>query len=362
MNSNIINKLGSLLSFQKKATPAVAIDIEPTSIALLEFSKTRNHYTLQHHQLQMLEKDIYQKDELKDPSAFSRSLRQAINAAKINNQTASIAAPSGLVIVKQVSVDASLSPIQVESHAQTEANKAFPGIVDSLYLDFMVNKRDTKNATRSDMLLIAARKEELQPRLEAIQAAGLQVKIIDVDYYALARAYPLIAPQLAENHVEQNIALLNIETHHLLMTVMHKSDMTYCNHQAYNGEALTDLINQQINPTKKTTEEEAAPETSSPETLSKELSEQIGSQIKRSLQFHASAAPGKSISQIVLSGRCALIPTLSKAVEAATQIPTIIANPFTHVEIPPHIDKTLLDQQAPAYMISCGLAMHGMQK
>ncbi len=58
------------------------------------------------------------------------------------------------------------------------------------------------------MLLAACRKENVDIREDALEIAGLTTKIVDVEAYALERAYSLIEPQLDSQGEELVVAIV----------------------------------------------------------------------------------------------------------------------------------------------------------
>ena len=83
----------------------------------------------------------------------------------------------------------------------------------------------------------------------------------------------------------------------------------------------------------------------------------MGLEIARALHFFFSSTPYNQVSQIVLSGGCAAIPGVDAAITRRTQVPTVIANPFSTMDVSPKIRSTNLAQDAPSLMVACGLAL-----
>lgn len=365
---NIFNKLIDLFETGSKGPHAtMGLDIEPSSIALLELGCTEHKIELQHMAIVALDNDIVSYDDVNQPDALIKALNQVKRKAGIGSKTVAIIAPGTLVVTKEISLPISIKKDQWEFYAWSEARKIFSGLINNLYLDFAVDENvQTMEKTKlKKMLLIAARKQEMARRLKAIEDSGLQTKIIDVDYYALERAYPLIIEQLPKNHIQQHVALLHVDTAFMLMAVMHNDTMVYCHRQGYDGSLLSKLIEkylfgdsmvEQINEGK-----EAQTKTASFLQKSSQV-DRLANRIQHFLEFYYAESHIKKLDHIVLSGRCAVIPKLDEYVQQKVNIPTIVANPFCNFKISDNIDKTNIKRKAPAFMLSCGLALRGIKK
>lgn len=257
------------LSLVKKVgpRPKVGLDIEPTSIALVEFSGGFGQLQLKAASLLGISKNILTNEEVKDKNALTEAISKIKLLSHCRTKTISINAPGTLVVTKEVTVPTNLEENDWENHARNEAKKLFPGLENNLFMDFTVYETKKGDKTVNNMLLIAARKKEMEDRIETISKGGLQTEVVDIDYYALERAYPLIVPQLPPEHVDQHVALLHVDTTAMLMNVIHNKQTEYTHRQTYNGEVIANAILKYLDldvyessPEKETESEKTAPE------------------------------------------------------------------------------------------------------
>ncbi len=116
-------------------------------------------------------------------------------------------------------IDNRLNAEEIESRAWIEANRHFPDLIGEIYLEFYIQPSSTGKANETELVLIACRKEHIKPYLETLQAAGLTVKIIDVNCYALERALPLVTDISSSI---KTIAILNLNINLSSLVVVHK--------------------------------------------------------------------------------------------------------------------------------------------
>ena len=360
-----------LHSFGFKALTHAGIDIDPTSIVLLQLNRVNDHFELQHLAVEPLPAQTIINDVVDNVSALATAIQNAHQQANVKADFSAIAAPSNLVVTKQIRMSSQVRMGGEEFFAWSEARKAFPRLIDNLYLDFVIQDENSDANNKSsinpgkNMSLITARKKELQTRLEATQKAGLPTKILDVDYYALARAYSLIAPQLPKEHVDQYVAILNIDTSSILMMVMHQNDMVYYHRQSFRGEALTDIVLHHLGlgaNSASSADTQVSATHNDQQQLSEEHKRILTTQAQRLIQFFQSENAGASIDRLVLAGRCAVIPQLDMVIQEKTAVPTVITQPFLNMTRSSEASVDINLNLAPAFMLSCGLAMRDTAK
>lgn len=332
---------------------SIGLDLEPTSLSWVEFSQNSKKMQLSQAEFTNLEGKILGNDQVFQEGGLTDAISKLQQKTKSKSQSVALLAPGSLVVSKEIPLNAHVPKHQWENVAWAEARKVFPGLANNLYLDFHVEepKEEGKNKNRS-MLLVASRKKELQPLLRSIRAAKLTPTILDVDYYALARAYRLIKGQLPEGHLQQHTAILNIDTNSMLMVVMHQGKMSYCHRQNYNGNDFVSLLTPLINGE----QTDSLDQQDASSAVNKLIQ-----YIQRFLQFYHSEAPRAGLDNLVLSGRCAILPFLEANVEALVNLPTTVANPFHNMHIAAHLDEQKIKTLAPAYMLASGLALRGVE-
>jgi len=85
--------------------------------------------------------------------------------------------------------------------------------------------------------------------------------------------------------------------------------------------------------------------------------EQGATDISRSLQFFFTSTPYTRVDRIFLGGGAAVTPGLVEAVVQKGRVPTEVLSPFLGMEIASGVREKQLRLDAPALLVSCGLAM-----
>ena len=92
-----------------------------------------------------------------------------------------------------------------------------------------------------DVLLAACRRETIDARVEALELADLIPKVVDVEAYAMERAFELIKVQW---QIEESatVAVVDIGATMTTLSVLHKGETVYTREQLFGGKQLTDEI------------------------------------------------------------------------------------------------------------------------
>jgi type IV pilus assembly protein PilM len=80
-------------------------------------------------------------------------------------------------------------------------------------------------------------------------------------------------------------------------------------------------------------------------------------EVTRAIQFFFTSTPYTRIDQIYLAGGCALVPGLLDIIASRTKISSAVISPFKGMQLGPSVREQQLRNEAPAYLVACGLAL-----
>ena len=337
-------KIKTLFSIGGSTNHVVGVDFGPESIKLLKISAVNHHYCVEHFAIKSIPANLIVKNEIKDPATISNLLRDMFKEADIISKEIALAIPRSSTIIKNLTIDSRLNRDEIESRAWIEANRLFPDLIGNIYLDFAILESE-QNKNQSEMVLVVCRKDQVNPYLEMVQGAGLNVKIVDVNCYALERALPLTV-NITPDHI---IGLLNLNTSLSTFIVLHNKHLIHAHDQSFDGKRLMSQVQTYLK-----SKEELGPEDAG---LYNILRENLVSHLRHTIHFFYSSRPNVRIQAIVLSGDCASIPNLSNFIERELGIKTQLANPFSNMTFAKAINTEKISEFGPALMLCCGLAL-----
>jgi type IV pilus assembly protein PilM len=212
------------------------------------------------------------------------------------------------------------------------------------------------------VLLAACRRETIDTRVEVFELAGLTPKVVDVEAYAMERAYELVRPFIGLDPAA-TVALVDIGATMTTLSVLNKGANVYTREQAFGGKQLTDEIMRRyglpLREAELAKKQGGLPEGHEDDVVTP-FKEAVAQQVARSLQFFYSSSSFNAVDHIFLAGGVALTDGLASLVENRLATQTTIANPFANMSISPRVNAVALRGDAPAMMVAAGLALRGL--
>jgi len=345
--------------FGKKANVMLGIDISSTSVKLLELSKHGERYRVENYGVEQLPQGAVHEKNITNVESVADVIVRLMKKTRTNNKQAVVAVAGSSVITKIIEMNAALNEAELEDMIRIEADQYIPYPLDEVSLDFEVIGPSPTSPDRNEILLVACRSEEVETRTDVLDTAGLEAKVVDVEAYAVERAFNLLADQI-DGGADQTVAIFDIGATMAGLSVLHDGRTIYTREQPFGGKQLTEEIQRRYG----LSFEEATiakkkgglPPEYEQEVLDP-FRDAVVQQVVRSLQYFYSSSQYNNVDHVILAGGSASIPGLDDLVEEKIGTETSIANPFLNMSLASKVDAGNLSNDAPALMISCGLAL-----
>ncbi len=341
--------------FRKKDNTMVGIDIGTSAVKLVAFSRQDGQLTLEGYAVVPLPPTAVIDGNIQDVAKVSELIAQAAGQAGGKLHRAAVAVPSSAVITKFIELSAAFTELELEEQIKLEADHFIPYPLEDVALDFEVLEPLAHNADINRLMLVACRRGDVEQREEAVAGAGLTCDIVDVDSFAVERAFQLLPP--GDGPLT---GMVDIGAATLTLYVFKEGRIIYNREQAFGGNELVNAVNQHTG---------LALEEIELSLRSGQLSDEIrqlfvlpfrttvAQQVSRALQFFYSSGMHSSLQKLYLMGGTATIPGLAEQLAEALALPTETANPFTGLAISPKLVPGRLQQDAPTLVKASGLAM-----
>lgn len=344
----------------KKSASLLGLDISSTSVKLLELSRTGDRYRVESYGVEPLPPNAVVEKVINDVEGVGEAIARLVARTKPATKAAAVAVAGSSVITKIIEMEAGLSEDDMEQQIRNEADQYIPYPLDEVSLDFEVQGQAPGNPERVEVLIAASRTENVDLRKDALQIGGLTAKVVDIEAYAMERAYALIAPVIESEDVEQTVAVVDVGATMTTLSVVRSGKIIYTREQLFGGKQLTEEIQRRYG----LSFEEAGlakkqgglPDDYESEVL-EPFKEAIVQQITRSLQFFFSASQYSDVSHLVLAGGTCSIDGLADMVQAKIGTPALVANPFVNMALSSKVSAAAITNDAPSLMIACGLAL-----
>nr|WP_308447319.1 pilus assembly protein PilM [Parachitinimonas caeni] len=343
-----------------KSPPLIGIDISTSAVKMVELKETGKNLEMERYVIEPLPKDAVTDGNIANLEAVGEAVKRAWRNMGTRVKTAALALPAAAVITKKITVPAGQTEPELEMQVETEANQYIPFALDEVNLDFQVLGPSPATPDEVEVLIAASRKEKVEDRVAAIEAAGLKAIVMDVESFATQAAFELIQRQLPNSGADQTVAVVDIGASMMHINVIRDGQQVYFREQAFGGNQLTLDIQRKFNLSSE--EAEAAkrngglPENYEPEVL-QPFMDTLALEISRALQFFFTSTQYNTVDHILLAGGCSVIQGLDEIVASRTQVSTMIANPFLNMTQSSRIKTRQLLLDAPSLLIACGLAL-----
>lgn len=347
--------------FNERTPPVIGVDVSSSAVKMVELSMGKEgRYNLVSYAIVPLPKDAVVEGNIANLEQVGETVKRAWKILGTRERRAALALPSSAVISKKVMMQAGLREEDMELQVEAEANQYIPFALDEVNIDFQVIGPTPNNPEDVDVLIAAARKENIEDRVAAAETAGLKVLVMDAENYATEAAYMLSASQLPDSGHELTVMLVDIGATMLHIHVFYDNQSVYSREQGFGGNQLTEVIQQRFGLSQEEAEiakrKGGLPESYDAEILQPFL-QSLAVEVGRAIQFFTSSTQYGRVNHILLAGGGADLPGLVRLVAEQTQVSTLVANPFASMAVNRKIKDAQLVSDAPCLMIACGLAL-----
>lgn len=344
----------------KKSSTVLGVDVSSSSVKLLELSRQGSRFKVESHAVEPLPANAVVEKNITDAEAVGEAIKRVVSKARTGVKFAAVAVSGSAVITKVIQMNGGLNEFEMEDQIALEADQYIPYPLDEVAIDFEVQGASEANPDQVDVLLAACRRENVDVRESALDIAGLNAKIVDVEAYALERAFALIEPQLEAHGEELVVAIVDVGATMTTLSVLAGGKTVYTREQIFGGKQLTEEIQRRyglsVEEAGLAKKQGGLPDDYESEVL-EPFREAVVQQVARALQFFFGASQYNAVDYVILAGGTASIPRLADMVEEKTATTTIVANPFSEMAVGSRVNASALANDAPSLMIACGLAM-----
>ncbi len=350
----VMSGLGDLFG----AKPTVGVCVGAASVKVVEIRKSGKGWELCRFGLSILPEDSVVNREVFNPVAVTEAIRAALSQSKITQKNVVTGMGGAAIILKRMTVE-----VQKMSELQDavfwEAEQYLPFDPSEVSMDYHMISRAKDN--RTDVLFVAAKLSVMDGFVGAIMDAGLKVKVVDTEYFALQNIFEANYDQ----RPGESVALVDIGASTLKLLVIHDGVPVFTKESPMGGRNLTAEIQRQMNLS--AADAEALKISQNRGAVPQEIAEitqvaieNFGTEIRRALDFYNASSSGAPVSYILLTGGSSQIPELSKGVEERVGLPTQLLNPFARIGYDSKVfSPELIASIAPVVSVPMGYAIRG---
>ncbi len=327
----------------------VAIDIGLSGVKLLELDVNTTEPEVLNIAAAPLPADVFSNNAVAKTEVVAEKISMLLEANGIGDERAVIAMPGPSVFTKRISMP-KMSRAELNANVQLEAGSFLPHNVGAVKIDYHILGEKGKN--NLDLLVAAVKSEIVDSYIECLALAGLDVAVVDVDYFALQNCFELCYPELHR----RTITLIDIGARYARINICRDGQSLFTGDLAMGGRIFTEAIMQELGVgfdeaerMKKGETVQGADNGAVHEIIDRKV-EYVASELNRQLSlFWNASGADDGIDRIMLTGGGALTSGLLEELSEKTGIACEVLDPFKGLECGEEIDKAYL-QEIKAFM------------
>ena len=340
--------------------PIVGLDIGSSSIKAVELRRVRGEIQVVNVGLEALASDIVVDSMIVDSGSVASSISKVFSDHGIKSKQVATSVSGHSVIVKKIKM-AAMPEEELEDAIRNEAPQHIPFEMSDVNLDYQVLSE--ANAPQMDVLLVAVKKDKILNYTNALQLAGRQPVIVDIDAFALLNCYDY-------NYAPPNnatVALLNVGASVMNINIVNGTVPLFTRDVSVGGNQYTDALQKELDlsfddaESLKLGRKVATVSDDAKTPILQQVTELIVLEIQKTFDFFRATASGDHIERIYLAGGSSQVPGLVEALRREFSLPVEMLNPFLKIEPPANADADLMEKQAPQLCVAVGLALRSFE-
>src|SRR5687767_2474623 len=349
--------------FKQVKKNLVGLDIGSSSVKAVELQKKGNSVQLMSLGYENLQPDTIVDGQIMELNNVSNVIANIFNEHTIKTTRVCAGVSGHSVIVKNI-VLPQMSQEELQESFSWHAEEHIPFDIADVNLDYELT---SKSQDALHVLMAACKSDKIANVKQAIQLAGKQPVIIDVDAFALQNCYELnYQPRAGEV-----VALLNIGAATMNINILNGSRSVFARDASVGGSQYTSLLQRELGLSFEQAEGVKRgmplPEGVEPKPIQpiiETVSETLALEMKKTVDFYrATAQDGEgTIQKILIAGGGSKLPGLADFLGRRFDIPVEVFDPFRQIEVDERkFDPDYMREIVPEMAVAVGLALRGVE-
>jgi type IV pilus assembly protein PilM len=341
----------------------VGVDIGSSSIKAVELQKKGSSYHLVHLGFENLSPDTVVDGQIMELNNVSNVITNIFAEHQIKTSRVAAGVSGHSVIVKNI-VLPQMSEDELRESFSWHAEEHIPFDISDVNLDYQVT---SSSSDALNVLLAACKSDKIANVKQAIQLAGKQPAVIDVDTFALQNCYEVnYQPKPGEV-----VALLNIGASTMNINIMNGARSIFARDASVGGGQYTSLLQKELGLTFEQAEAvkrgyplPAGIEARPIQPIIETVSDILALEIRKTMDFYRATAEDsdEAIQKIMIAGGSSKLPGLPDYLAKRFEIPVELFDPFRQIEVDGRkFDPDYMKEIVPDMAIAVGLALRGVE-
>jgi type IV pilus assembly protein PilM len=278
---------------------------------------------------------------------------------KVRRRDVALRVSGHSVIIKKITMP-QMTHAELQEQIAWEAEQHIPFDLAEVQIDWQVlNQRPEQG--QMDVLLVAAKKEEIADLTNLAVEAKLKPRVVDLDAFTVQNTFEA---GYGAPPPEQTVVLLHVGASLTTLNILAEGTTSFTRDIAHGGMQITEEIQRSLGISAEEAEAykcggdgRGLVPREVPEIIGTVV-EQLAGEIQRSLDFYLATSGGAELSRVLVSGGTANIRALLDAIERRCRVPVERLDPL-RVALPEgrHADPALVEARSAQAAVAVGLAL-----
>lgn len=334
----------------------IGVDIGTSSIKVCQLKEARKGFVLAKMGVVDLPHQAIVDGQVMEESHVVEALSRVIKDSKVRGKNIALSISGQAVIIRKITMPL-MDATQLADHLQWEAEQHIPFDIKDVYVDHEVLSRRPE-AAEMDVLLVAAKREEVDGYVKIAKAAKLKPLTVDVDAFCVQNLFEINRGLPSDS----TVSLINVGAHLASINIISAGVSTFTRDIAHGGYQITDQLHKQLGMTFEEAELlklDFARAKGIPEAIRvmESVCDNIAGEIQRSLDFYLATSGDGEIAKIYLTGGVSNLGSLSSAIGRRSRVAVEALQPFEAIAVESDINQDVLRARAAQLSVSLGLSL-----
>jgi len=336
----------------------VGVDIGASSIKVVQLKEARKKLQIVRSGFAELPAQTIIDGHVMNAGAVTEALGRIFQDNKIQQRDVAIGVYGQSVIVRKITVPM-MTPGELDEQIHWEAEQHIPFDIKLMSIDYEVLRRRPE-AGQMDLLLVAAKKDEISDYASILKEAKLKPAVVDINAFTVQNIFEhqYGLPQ------DGNIALLNVGAAVSSLNIVAKGVSAFTREITNAGNTITEEIRKALSCSYEQAEAYkmgGGPTQIVPQEVSQiinQASQGLAGEIQRSLDFYLATSGEQEISRIYVSGGSAYLAPLMQAIERRARVPVQLFDPMVNLSVDTKfVNEPDLRARAAQMVVALGLSL-----
>lgn len=357
-----------MFGFGKKAGPTIGLDINSSTISVLQLEKTKTDLRVTRFASTLTPPEIVREGLLSDPEAVGAAVKELLDSAGIGLKgpapVANIGLPGQSVVIRLMPVPKGMPNDELNDVVRQEAINNLPFPIDEANLDWTrvpgTVRTDPDGVEREDILLGAIQKVIVDGYFRMADLAGVKIGKLEISSLAAVRALAF-SGQLGRDGALSLV--VNIRQDATDITLVNKAVPLFSRSVLLGVETIMESMQRSINASPEEAKQmlpriqllgvpTVEPRLGQAAQIARSVCGDLTAEVGRSLEFYMSQVGMVRVDQVLVCGPGTAVPEIDQFIANRLNLNATIANPFQGII---YDRNQIMDNMRPHHTMLMGL-------